>query len=190
MRNYAFITGGLGFIGSMIARLLLNKRVIESVMSLDHYGRYVSSTHRDFIDYRKHRLTGIEDKVIFHGMRSLEEINEIIKISDIGVVPYLSDEFMNLALSTKTFEYAATGLPVVASRTEALTSLFNDECIQYFQPGDETDMAEKIVQLCRDPQRRKQQSIRSQDVLDEISYSVMVDRYLNLMQGLIQNNKP
>ena len=156
--------------------------------TLDIYGKYDPSC-REMLDRRVVDL-GIEDQVVFHGMRSLEEINEIIKDSDIGVVPYLSDEFMNLALSTKTFEYAATGLPVVASRTEALTSLFNDECIQYFQPGDETDMAEKIVQLCQDPQRRKQQSTRSQDVLGEISYSVMIDRYLNLMQGLIQNNKP
>ena len=64
MRDYALITGGLGFIGSMIARKLLENSLVEKVVCLDHYGRYVSSMHEDFIDYRKYRLKKIEDKVI------------------------------------------------------------------------------------------------------------------------------
>lgn len=64
MKNYAFITGGLGLIGSMIARKLLENDIVEKVISLDHYGRYVSSTRKDFVDYRKYRLGGIEHRVI------------------------------------------------------------------------------------------------------------------------------
>ena len=64
MKDCALITGGLGLIGSMIARKLLENNIVENVVCLDHYGRYVSSLNKDFVDYRKYRLSGIEDKVI------------------------------------------------------------------------------------------------------------------------------
>jgi len=64
MANCALITGGLGLIGSMIAHKLLENEIVENVVCLDHYGRYVSSIRDDFIDYRKHRLKGIEDRII------------------------------------------------------------------------------------------------------------------------------
>lgn len=60
----AFITGGLGFIGSYIARELIDKKHVDQVICLDHFGRYTESTRRDFVDYRKIRLEGIEDKII------------------------------------------------------------------------------------------------------------------------------
>ena len=63
MENIAFVTGGLGLIGSMITRKLIEDEVVEKVVCLDHYGRYVSSVRRDFTDYRKYRLAGLEDRV-------------------------------------------------------------------------------------------------------------------------------
>ena len=64
MNNCAFITGGLGFIGSRIAYKLLEENGIDNVISLDHYGRYTSTTKEDFSDYRKFRLQGFADRVI------------------------------------------------------------------------------------------------------------------------------
>jgi len=64
MGDFAFITGGLGLIGSMIARKLAENNIVDKVVCLDHYGRYVSSLRKDFTDYRKYRLEGIEEKVI------------------------------------------------------------------------------------------------------------------------------
>lgn len=39
--NYALVTGGLGFIGSFITRQLIGEGLVEQVVCLDHYGRYV-----------------------------------------------------------------------------------------------------------------------------------------------------
>jgi nucleoside-diphosphate-sugar epimerase len=60
----ALITGGLGLIGSFIARKLIEDSDIDKVILLDHYGRYVSSIREDFTDYRKLRIKGIEDKIV------------------------------------------------------------------------------------------------------------------------------
>ena len=59
----AFITGGMGLIGSFIARRLINDNLVDKVVLLDHFGRYVDSSRNDFMDYRSLRISGIEDRV-------------------------------------------------------------------------------------------------------------------------------
>lgn len=60
----AFITGGLGLIGSFIARDLIDHNVVNKVVLLDHFGRYVSSVREGFVDYRRLRIHGVEDRVV------------------------------------------------------------------------------------------------------------------------------
>ena len=60
----ALISGGLGFIGSFIARKLVKDNVVDKIVLLDHFGRYVDSTHGEFLDYRKFRTQGIQDRII------------------------------------------------------------------------------------------------------------------------------
>ena len=38
----ALISGGLGFIGSFIARKLVEDNVVDKIVLLDHFGRFVS----------------------------------------------------------------------------------------------------------------------------------------------------
>lgn len=60
----AFITGGLGLIGSTIARVLLAGDTVDRVVCLDHFGHYVDFRRPEFTDYRQLRLRGVEDRVI------------------------------------------------------------------------------------------------------------------------------
>jgi nucleoside-diphosphate-sugar epimerase len=60
----ALITGGLGLIGSFVARRLVEDGVAGRIVMLDHYGRYVDSTRSGFVDYRKLRMRGIEDQIV------------------------------------------------------------------------------------------------------------------------------
>lgn len=60
----SIVTGGLGFIGSYICRYLIENRISETVVALDHFGRYVNSLRSDFADFRRYRFQGIEDRVI------------------------------------------------------------------------------------------------------------------------------
>ena len=62
--NYALITGGLGFIGTFIAKQLLEEKRVDKVVCLDHFGRYISSKRADFTDYRKARLEMLGEGII------------------------------------------------------------------------------------------------------------------------------
>jgi len=60
----ALITGGLGFIGTQIAKEMIKDGIIDKAILLDHYGGFINPLRSDFKDYRKYRLEGIEDNVI------------------------------------------------------------------------------------------------------------------------------
>jgi len=53
--RYSFITGGLGLIGTFIAKILIEKKISNKVVCLDSFGRYTSSSNRNFEDFRKYR---------------------------------------------------------------------------------------------------------------------------------------
>ena len=60
----ALITGGLGFIGSYIAKDLLDNNVVDKVVCLDHFASYVDVTNTNYQDYRHKRFIGYEEKII------------------------------------------------------------------------------------------------------------------------------
>jgi len=62
--RYALITGGLGLIGTFIAKDLLKRKLVDKIVCLDHFGRYTSSLKKDFIDYRKERINYLGKKAI------------------------------------------------------------------------------------------------------------------------------
>jgi nucleoside-diphosphate-sugar epimerase len=55
--RYALITGGLGFIGSHIAKNLLNKELVDRVVLVDHYGNSGSLASMRLLSRRAVRKT-------------------------------------------------------------------------------------------------------------------------------------
>lgn len=150
--------------------------------TLNVYGKY-DSDYRNMLEEKINTL-GLQDCVFLNGTRSLEEIYEIIKTNDIGLVPYMNDPYMNLALSTKTFEYAAAGLPVVASNLYSLSLIFDNSSIKFAQADDAKAFADGIVDLCLNPEKRMEISQNASEVVNAISGTVMGKRYLKLVESL------
>lgn len=126
------------------------------------------------------KIEKLDNSVKLFNRIPLEDIYKEILTMDLGVVPYLCDNFMNLALSTKTFEYIAAGLPVIASRLQSTEELFDDSCIQYFEPGDINDLAEKIIYLCNNPYVREKKR--------ELAFKLFNQKYTSVSQNRILIN--
>ena len=62
--RYAMITAGIGFVGANIARRLLADGLVDKCVLVDFFGGYVSPIKNLIVDYRRHRLDGIEDGVV------------------------------------------------------------------------------------------------------------------------------
>lgn len=84
----------------------------------------------------------------------MEHLPEVIAGADLGVVPYRDDVFTDALLPTKLMEYAAMELPSIASRTTAIAAYFRDSMVEFFRPGDTSDLARCIRDLHADAARR------------------------------------
>lgn len=73
MKN-AFITGGLGFIGSELAKSLLKNKIVNKCIVLDNFGSFINPLKSDFRDYRQQRLDGVKNIIIERGDASNEQI--------------------------------------------------------------------------------------------------------------------
>ena len=170
---------GLELAIEAVARL--QDRIPDTILYV--YGKYDPSYRAD-LEEQVERL-GLSNLVFFGEYLALEEVSEIIRNSDIGIVPYHRDPFMNLALSTKTFEYVVMQLPVVASRLSSLKSIFDESSVMYFEPGSVGDLSNKIAKICLCPNLRKRQVNRATCAYQRVSWPIMQDRYLRLIEGQI-----
>lgn len=160
---------------------LIQNLIPESTLQI--YGRHYSE-YRQKLETLVKEL-GLEDKVILGGLQPHETIIEMIRSSDIGIVPYHSDDFMNIALSTKMFEYAASGIPIVASRLHSAESVFNDDCVSFVKPADPEDLAAKITELCLNPDRRKNQVQAAFEANAKVAGPVMAKRFQDTIVNLL-----
>ena len=172
---------GLHF--SIASLAIINEKIPESTLTI--YGKYDKSYKKELIELID--KLNLQNNVFLYDTIGLEKVYEIIKASDIGVVPYLSNDYMNLSLSTKTFEYAASGLPVVATKLVTLNKTFGDNSIQYIEELNSQNLAKEIMYLCLKPEKRKDLSINAYNTLSEISGSVMGNRYFNLIKNTIDS---
>jgi len=151
-------------------------------VTLQLHGNYDTAYRRQL--ERQVQTLGLAGCVRFGEYLSLEKIRTVIDWADIGVVPYASDPFMDLALSTKVFEYIAMGLPVVVSRLPSVTGLFAEDCLQYFQPGDPEDLARKISELWADPLRSDVLCANALAAYQPLAWPIMERRYLDVITRL------
>ena len=69
-KNNYVITGGLGFIGSTITKMLVNKKDTGKCIIVDNYTNYINPLRWTFADYRKLRFTNIKDKKLKKNIQS------------------------------------------------------------------------------------------------------------------------
>ena len=73
MKN-AFITGGLGFIGSELAKYLIKNKIVNKCIILDNFGSFINPLKSNFKDYRQQRLDNVKNILIERGDASNEQI--------------------------------------------------------------------------------------------------------------------
>ena len=165
-----------GLHNAIRATKLLLKDIPDSILNI--YGRYDNSYREEL----KKIIVELElaDNVNLYDKVTREQIPELINDHDIGIVPYLKTDYMNLALPTKAFEYIAAGLPVISTRLKDLSETFDNNCITYVENDMPKDISEAIKFLCINPIERIRRLIAAKQKLSDISGSVMRKRFVTL----------
>jgi glycosyltransferase involved in cell wall biosynthesis len=80
----------------------------------------------------------------FTGWVNLKELSEYISVADICLIPFLETKVNARGVPNKLFEYIVHDKPVFSSNLKGIASTYNNEEITFFEPGNATDLAEKI----------------------------------------------
>jgi glycosyltransferase involved in cell wall biosynthesis len=130
---------------------------------------------------------GLADRVTFHGRVPLEEVPAAIAAADVGLAPTRRTEFTDFSLSTKIFEYAAMGKPVVASRLPMVEAMFAPGTVFTYAAGDAADLAAVLLRLADDPPGREAAVARTSAVVDGLGWERVSVPYLELVEALARD---
>ena len=126
------------------------------------------------------------EKYVYFSVNRLpsSDLPKLIKSADVGVVPYRYDIFTDGILPTKLMEYAAVGIPVIASRTSAITDYFDSQMVQLFSPGDVGELASSIRLLYNDRQQLLQYKQNIEKFNQRYNWKSVAAQYVQLVEQL------
>lgn len=124
---------------------------------------------------------GLTSKVRFLGLVRPQEIPQWMKRADVGILATRQDIFLDLSFSGKLSEYIIMGKSVIASRLRTIRHYFSEDALTFFEPHNAADLARQMLNLYRDPGRRQRMAQRALEEYSPIRWSVMRERYLQLM---------
>jgi glycosyltransferase involved in cell wall biosynthesis len=89
------------------------------------------------------------------GFVPVERIPSLVDDADLAVLPLRASAATDVMLPTKLLEYVTLGIPCVVPRTTTITRYFDDTMLQFFEAGSVEGLASAIVELHRQPARRR-----------------------------------
>ncbi len=135
------------------------------------------------------RELGVSDLFEVHQPIPLEQMPSLMQSVDIGIYPAYKDCHMDDALSLKVPEMAMVGLPIVATRLAVLEDIFGDDAIAFVPAGDPLALAEKIIELYENPERRKTLAENALKKVAALDWPSQYQTYRNLLHSLLQDNR-
>ncbi len=127
----------------------------------------------------------LQDQVQYLGFRSLEKLVPEIQACDLGVIPNHESDFAKINTPTRIFEYLSLGKPVIAPRTSGITDYFDQNSLLFFNPGDTSDLAEKMKFAYWHPSEVGEIAARGHEVYREHCWERERKRLLGLVAGLL-----
>ncbi len=118
----------------------------------------------------------------------VSQLPPLIMQAEAGVVPNRNDLFTDTLLPTKLLEYVALETPVIAARTQTISSYFDDSMIKFFRPDDADDLAACILELYRDRSQLQRLAENAAKFTQTHSWAAVSAHYVALVDSLQPGN--
>ncbi|MGZ6214258.1 MAG: glycosyltransferase family 4 protein [Candidatus Limnocylindria bacterium] len=128
--------------------------------------------------------TGTADRVHLNGPVPIDQLPQLIAAADIGVIPSLPEPYMQYSLSTKLLEYAAMGVPIVASDLRTIRAHFTADAICYVPGGDPDALARAFRSLAADPVEATRLGAEARRQEAPYEWAAQAQRYVAIVERL------
>jgi glycosyltransferase involved in cell wall biosynthesis len=129
--------------------------------------------------------TGTGDRVKLHGRVPMDDLPALLADADLGLVPSLPEPYLEYSLSTKLLEYAAMGVPIIASDLATFRHHFSDEAIRFVPGGDPVALARAVEALVDDPAAAVALGREAQRQAAAYDWEVQKGTYVSIVDRLI-----
>jgi glycosyltransferase involved in cell wall biosynthesis len=92
----------------------------------------------------------------------MDDLPPLLAGADVGLVPSIDEPYLGYSLSTKLLEYAAMGVPIVATDLATFRHHFTDAAIRFVRGGDPLALAAAIEALAADPEAAVAMGLQAQ----------------------------
>lgn len=125
--------------------------------------------------------TGTGDRVTLHGRASLDDLPGLLAEADLGLVPSVDEPYLRYSLSTKLLEYAAMGVPVVATDLATFRHHFSAEAIRFVPGGRPDALVTAITELVADPAGTVRMGLAAQREATAYDWQLQKEHYLRII---------
>jgi glycosyltransferase involved in cell wall biosynthesis len=129
----------------------------------------------------------LQDIVQFEGWVSQARLNDILYSADAGIVAQKASPYSHLVHTNKMMDYWIFGLPVIASQLHAVSWLYDESVMEYFEPGNAEDLAAAIRRLHADPARRAELARNGKIAEHRNGWATQRITYLSVFNSLLGN---
>lgn len=163
-----------------------------SVRATDSLFMIVGEKNRELQSYLR-STADLEPKIrlVDLGEIAHNEIPDVLRTGDVGIIPLADYEFLKHILPVKLFEYCACGLPVLATTPpNSLTEcIIRKHSLGFaFHPKDVKGLADAIRRLWTDDGLRKKTSLQCRTVMErEFDRRALSSRYTSLVEELLDD---
>ena len=120
----------------------------------------------------------LEGHVKFFETVSMDKLSKIMASAHCGIEPKGASGFADEALSTKIFEFMASGVPVLVSRTRAHAHYCDDAVVRFFAAGDAAELAKQMVWVYEHRSEHNEWIQRGINMAEKYGWQVRVNDYL------------
>ena len=130
--------------------------------------------------------TGTGERVRLHGRVPMDDLPSLLAGADIGLVPSLAEPYMEYSLSTKLLEYAAMGVPTIATDLATFRHHFTDQALRYVPGGDQDALSATVESMAADPEGTTALGREAQRQAAAYDWEVQRRRYLAIVERLMR----
>jgi glycosyltransferase involved in cell wall biosynthesis len=128
---------------------------------------------------------GLHDDVQFLGWLDMPGLVAELCRADVGIVAQKSSPYSNLVHTNKMYEYMLLDIPVVASRLRSTARYLGDDAVQYFEAGSAESLADALVALYEDPERRRSLVRTARERCQTYGWAAQKENYLSGYAALL-----